>query len=105
MGKDEDKVTTLRRMIRESYLALPGDDEEKLTREVAGLLDNVEVLAALEVEAGPPPATIEPAELRPDEARPSLPQQRALANAPDAHDGFVAVPKILGADDGAGEDK
>jgi aspartyl-tRNA(Asn)/glutamyl-tRNA(Gln) amidotransferase subunit C len=92
-------------MIRETYLALPDDEEEKLAREVAGLLDNVEVLAALEVEAGPPRAAVEPAELRPDEPRPSLPLARALANAPDPHDGFVAVPKVLGADNGPGEEE
>jgi len=104
MEPDEEKITTLRRMIREAYLALPGEDEETLAREVSGLLDNVEILAALEVEAGPPPPAVEPAELRPDEVQPSLPQPGALANAPDAHDGFVAVPKVLGAND-AGEDK
>jgi aspartyl/glutamyl-tRNA(Asn/Gln) amidotransferase C subunit len=104
MGTDEEKLQTLRRMIREAYLALPGEEEETLAREVAGLLDNVEILAALEVEAGPPLPAIEPAELRPDEVQPSLPQPGALANAPDAHDGFVAVPKVLGADN-AGEKK
>jgi aspartyl/glutamyl-tRNA(Asn/Gln) amidotransferase C subunit len=104
MGTDEEKLRTLRRMIREAYLALPGEDEETLVREVAGLLDNVEILAALEVEAGPPPPAVEPVELRPDEAQPSLPQPDALANAPEAHDGFVSVPKVLGADD-AGEEK
>jgi aspartyl-tRNA(Asn)/glutamyl-tRNA(Gln) amidotransferase subunit C len=105
MGTEEEKVVVLRRMIRETYLALPDDDEEKLAREVAGLLANVEVLAALEVEAGPPRPAVEPAELRPDDTRPSLPLHQALANAPDAHDGFVAVPKVLGADDGPGDEE
>ena len=104
MAKAEDRITILRRMIREAYLALPEDEEEQLAREVAGLLDNVDILAALEVEEGPPAPAIEPAELRPDEVHPSLPLDGALTNAPDAHDGFVAVPKVLGAED-AGEEK
>jgi aspartyl/glutamyl-tRNA(Asn/Gln) amidotransferase C subunit len=104
METDDEKIKTLRRMVREAYLSLPEDEEDRLVQEVAGLLDNVEILAALEVEAGPPRPAVEPTELRPDEVQPSLPQPDTLANAPDAHDGFVAVPKVLGADD-AGEDK
>ncbi|NIT35273.1 MAG: Asp-tRNA(Asn)/Glu-tRNA(Gln) amidotransferase GatCAB subunit C [candidate division Zixibacteria bacterium] len=95
MGAYEERIEVIRRMIREAYLALPGEEEEKLAKEVVGLLDNVELLAALEVEEGPPPPAVEPAELREDLARPSLPLPRALANAPDTHDAFVAVPKIL----------
>jgi Asp-tRNA(Asn)/Glu-tRNA(Gln) amidotransferase C subunit len=38
---------------------------------------------------------LEPSELRVDEAQPSLPVDDALANAPEGHDGFVAVPKVL----------
>lgn len=33
--------------------------------------------------------------VRPDEVRPSLSQEQALANAPDAEDGRFAVPRIL----------
>ena len=33
--------------------------------------------------------------LRDDEVRPSLPQERALANAPEQADGFFRVPRIL----------
>lgn len=32
---------------------------------------------------------------RPDEVRPSLSQEDALANAPDAEDGLFGVPRIL----------
>jgi aspartyl/glutamyl-tRNA(Asn/Gln) amidotransferase C subunit len=66
-----------------------------LAREVTGLLKNVEILAALDVEEGPPPPALEPSELRVDEAQPSLPVDDALANAPEDHDDFVAVPKVL----------
>lgn len=95
MDAYEERIKVIRRMIRETYLALPGDEEAKLAEEVVGLLENVDILAALEVEEGPPPPAVEPTELREDLAQPSLPVPRALANAPDAHDAFVAVPKIL----------
>lgn len=91
----ESRSDVIRRMIREAYLAVSPAEEEQLAREVVGLLDNVDLLAALEVEAGPPPAAVEPAALRPDEVAPSLALADALRNAPAAHDGFVSVPKVL----------
>jgi aspartyl-tRNA(Asn)/glutamyl-tRNA(Gln) amidotransferase subunit C len=100
--EEEKKIETIRRMIREAYLALPGDEEERLAREVVGLIKNVEILAALEVEEGPPRPDVEPTELRPDEARPSLSLDQALANAPDSRDGFVAVPKVLAPEEKGG---
>ena len=99
MGAYEERIKVIRRMIRETYLALPGDEEEQLAKDVVGLLENVDILAALEVEEGPPRPAVEPTELREDLAQPSLPLPRALANAPDAHDAFVAVPKILAPDE------
>ncbi len=95
MDAEEERIIIIRRMIREAYLALPGEEEERLAREVTGLLENVEILAALDVEEGPPPPALEPSELRVDEAQPSLPVDDALANAPEGHDDFVAVPKVL----------
>lgn len=103
MDASEEKITVIRRMIREAYLALSPEEEEKLAREVVGLINNVEILAAIEVGEGPPPATVEPTELRDDVVQPSLPLERALANAPDAHDGFVAVPKVLALDEKDGD--
>lgn len=99
MGAYEERIEVIRRMIREAYLALPGDEEQQLAKDVVGLLENVDILAALEVEKGPPRPAVEPTELREDLAQPSLPLPRALANAPDAHDAFVAVPKILAPDE------
>jgi len=45
---------------------------------------------------------LEPSELRADEVHPSLPVNDALANAPEGHDDFVAVPKVL-APEGKGD--
>jgi aspartyl-tRNA(Asn)/glutamyl-tRNA(Gln) amidotransferase subunit C len=97
MTADQERIAVIRKMIRESYLALPPEEEEQLAREIEGLLENVEILARLEVEEGPPRTALEPAELRPDEVAPSLPPDLALSNAPASHDGYVSVPKVLGA--------
>ncbi len=96
----EDNLPVLRRMIREAYLALSPEEEEKLAGEVAGLLDNVAIIASLPPAAGAPRAAVGPAELRADDVEPSLALGDALANAPDTHDGFVAVPKVIGAAEG-----
>jgi aspartyl-tRNA(Asn)/glutamyl-tRNA(Gln) amidotransferase subunit C len=99
---EKKKIETIRRMIRQAYLALPGDEEQQLAREVVGLIKNVEILAALDVEEGPPRPAVEPTELRPDDPRPSLPLDQALVNAPASHDGFVAVPKVLAPEEKGG---
>jgi aspartyl/glutamyl-tRNA(Asn/Gln) amidotransferase C subunit len=95
MTRAEKRSDVIQRMIREAYLAVSPAEEEQLAREVVGLLENVDLLAALEVAAGPPPSAVEPADLRADEATPSLALADALRNAPAAHDGFVSVPKVL----------
>ncbi|UCH79486.1 MAG: aspartyl/glutamyl-tRNA amidotransferase subunit C [Candidatus Coatesbacteria bacterium] len=95
MTPAEKRSDVIRRMVREAYLALSPAEEEQLARDVVGLLENVDLLAALEVEAKPPPSAVEPADLRADEVTPSLALEDALRNAPAAHDDFVSVPKVL----------
>jgi len=95
MTRAEKRPDVIRRMIREAYLAVSPAEEERLAEEVVGLLENVDLLAALEVEADPRVAAVEPTDLRPDEVTPSLALADALRNAPAAHDGFVSVPKVL----------
>lgn len=95
MPPAEKRPDVIRRMIREAYLAVSAAEEEELARDVVGLLENVDLLATLEVDAAPPAFAVEPADLRPDEVTPSLELADALRNAPAAHDGFVSVPKVL----------
>jgi aspartyl-tRNA(Asn)/glutamyl-tRNA(Gln) amidotransferase subunit C len=54
-------------------------------------------LSQVDTSAISPTATISPfpAPLRPDVIQPSLPQRRALANAPAAEDGLFRVPPVL----------
>ena len=83
-----------------AHLARLGLTEAELGRlegELNHILDQYAVLAQLDTEAIPPTAqTIELENiLRDDTARPSLPVEAVLRNAPDSRDGFIVVPAIL----------
>jgi aspartyl/glutamyl-tRNA(Asn/Gln) amidotransferase C subunit len=91
----DDKRETLRRMVREAYLTLSPAEEDALVEEVRGLLDNVELLAALPLEPYAGADAVPASEARADEVTPSLPADAALRSAPASHDGFVSVPKII----------
>jgi aspartyl-tRNA(Asn)/glutamyl-tRNA(Gln) amidotransferase subunit C len=78
-------------------LELSEQEKEKLTNQLSGILTYVEKLNSLDT------AGVEPTShvldimnvMRDDVARPSLPQERALANAPDKAAGHYKVPKII----------
>ena len=74
------------------------DEEKALFRgQLSAILDYAAVLQSVDTSAIPPTATVLPLRnvMRDDAARPSLPQEDVLANAPDARDGFFAVAAIL----------
>ena len=86
-----------------AHLARLGLTEEELGRlegQLNHILDQYAILAQLDTEAIPPTAqTIELENiLRDDVARPSLPVEDVLANAPDREGDFIRVPPILGGD-------
>jgi aspartyl-tRNA(Asn)/glutamyl-tRNA(Gln) amidotransferase subunit C len=96
---NEDKVETMRQMVREARLKVTPEAEEQLAREVVELLHNVDILAEVEVGEGIQRLTLSPEELRADEPhQPSL-KEEALTNAPDSQDGFVVVPRVLPGED------
>ncbi len=74
-------------------------DGEKATfaRQLSGILTYIDQLKGLDTTGVEPTATVLPTDnvFREDEVRPSLTQERALANAPDRADGFFRVPKII----------
>ncbi len=83
-----------------AYLARLGLSDEELTRlegQLNHILDQYAILATLDTEAIPPTAqTIELENiLREDVARPSLPVESVLANAPATQGEFIVVPPIL----------
>ena len=84
-----------------AYLARLGLSDGELTRlegQLNHILDQYAILATLDTESIPPTAqTIELENiLRDDVARPSLPVEAVLGNAPARQGAFVVVPAILG---------
>ena len=86
-----------------AHLARLGLSEEELTRlqgQLNHILDQYEKLAELDTDAIPPTAQVIELEniLREDVARPSLPPESVLANAPERDGDFFVGPAILGGD-------
>ena len=80
-----------------SRLALTGEELETYSAQLAGILEYVNKLNEADTKDVPPTSHV--LELsnvtRPDVNAPSLPNEEALANAPDPKDGFYRVPKII----------
>jgi len=84
---------------RLARLALTDDEVERLTGELAAVLDHAADVAALDLDGVPPTAHPLPLRnvLRADEVRPSLERDEVLAGAPAAEDGRFRVPRIMDA--------
>ncbi|WP_426749478.1 Asp-tRNA(Asn)/Glu-tRNA(Gln) amidotransferase subunit GatC [Myxococcus sp. Y35] len=78
-------------------LSLTPEEEQRFTTQLSAVLDAVEQLQALDVEAVEPTshATLTSSRLREDVTRPSLPPEKSLANAPAKSGTSFAVPKII----------
>ena len=78
-------------------LHLTADEEKKLGAQLGHILGYIEKLKELDVTGVEPTAHAVPLVnvTRPDEARPSLPQEDALRNAPAQANGLFMVPKIV----------
>ena len=80
-----------------SRLELSDDEVQALADHLAHILQYVDKLQELDTDDVEPMA--HPYNLqnvfRPDEARPSLPPQEALANAPKAKANFFRVPRVI----------
>ncbi len=65
-----------------------------MASELSGILDHIERIAELDLDHVEPTSHVVALEnvLRPDEPRPSLGRERALAGAPDATDSGFRVP-------------
>lgn len=89
--KDVEHVALL------SRLELAEGEVDKFTGQFNAILGYIEVLNKLDTAGVEPTAHVLPLRnvMRPDEARPSLPRELALANAPEEEDGYFKVPKIL----------
>lgn len=81
-------------------LGLTGEELARLEGQLNHILDQYAKLAELDTDAIPPTAQVIELEniLREDVARPSLPVEAVLANAPERDGDLFVVPAILGGD-------
>jgi aspartyl-tRNA(Asn)/glutamyl-tRNA(Gln) amidotransferase subunit C len=88
---DREQVLHVARLAR---LQLTDDEVARMTGELSKILDSVEQIGRLDLDDVPPTThVVEVANaLRPDEPRPSLPREVALAQAPAVADGGFLVP-------------
>jgi len=78
-------------------LSLTPEEEQKFGAQLNHILDYIEKLKEVDVTGVEPTAHAFPLVnvTRPDEVRPSLPQEDALRNAPAQANGLFLVPKIV----------
>ena len=88
---DRDQVLHVARLAR---LELSETEVERMARELSGVLDHIERIGELDLEAVEPTSHVIALEnvLRADEPAPSLSRERALAGAPDASNAGFRVP-------------
>lgn len=78
-------------------LELTESEIETYTGQLNAILDHAEMLKKLDTDNVEPTAHAMPIYnvLRDDEIKLGIEQEKALANAPEAEDGFFRVPKIV----------
>ena len=88
---DREQVLHVARLAR---LQLNDDEVTKIAGELSSILEHIEKIGELDLEGVPPTShSVEVANaLRPDEPRPCLPREVALAQAPDVADDGFRVP-------------
>jgi aspartyl-tRNA(Asn)/glutamyl-tRNA(Gln) amidotransferase subunit C len=95
----EVKITLaeVEHVARLARLALADGEKERMRSQLDAILGYVEQLRRVDTDGVEPTAHVLPLVnvLRDDEVRPSYPVEAMLANAPDAEDGQVRVPRIL----------
>ncbi len=98
MPPDRITLDEVRHVARLARLDLTEDELVTLVGELSALLDHVDKVRQLETGDVPPTAHPLPLVnvLRPDEVRPSLERDRALAGAPAVESERFLVPSILG---------
>jgi aspartyl-tRNA(Asn)/glutamyl-tRNA(Gln) amidotransferase subunit C len=88
---DREQVLHVARLAR---LRLSDDEVEAMTGELSSVLGHIEKIGELELDDVVPTSHVVALEnvLRPDEPRPSLPRDAALAEAPDSDGAGFRVP-------------
>jgi aspartyl-tRNA(Asn)/glutamyl-tRNA(Gln) amidotransferase subunit C len=94
MGIDRAAVDHIARLAR---LDLSEAERVRMQAELAQILGHAEQIQALDLDSVEPTSHSIPLSnvMRADEVSPSLTQEEALQNAPEAHDGRFKVPRII----------
>ena len=87
----------VRKVARLSRIAVPEDKLETLAGELSGIMGWIEQLNEVDIEGVAPMTSVVEATLpmRDDVVTDGNQQDKILANAPDAREGFFAVPKVV----------
>ncbi|MEM1160095.1 MAG: Asp-tRNA(Asn)/Glu-tRNA(Gln) amidotransferase subunit GatC [Pseudomonadota bacterium] len=88
---------TVRRVARLARIAVEDHEVAPLTGELNGILNWVEQLGEVDVDGVEPMTSVTPMVLkqRQDGVTDGNRQEDVLSNAPDAREGFYAVPKVV----------
>lgn len=94
VGISKQEVEHVAKLAR---LEITEAEKEDFSKQLSAILTYVEQLRALDTEGVEPTATVleQVNVFREDKARPSLPVEKALANAPEQAGGYFCVPRIL----------
>ena len=96
-GFTRDQITAIAAL---AHLELDASEIDLFTRQLGDILAYAEVVQQIDTTGVPPTASIvaRHAADRPDEVRPSLDRDEAIAAAPDAalDAGFFRVPRVIG---------
>ena len=78
-------------------LDLPAGELEMLTEQLGRILEYVDKLNELDTTDVEPTSHVLPIRnvMRADEARDPMPREKALALAPESHEGYVEVPRVV----------
>ena len=90
-------IETARRVAKLARIRVEEADLPKLAGELSDILTFMEQLAEVDVAGVEPMTSVTPMRLkrRKDEVTDGSIQDRILKNAPDAREGFFAVPKVV----------
>ncbi len=88
---------TARRAAHLARIAVAEEDLDHLAAELSNILGFMEQLAEVDVEGVEPMTSVTPMRLkrRADVVTDGNMQDKILSNAPDAREGFFAVPKVV----------
>lgn len=90
-------IDTARKVAHLARIAVPEENLPKLADQLSGILTFMEQLNEVDVTGVEPMVSVTPMRLkrRKDVVTDGEIQDKILANAPDAREGFFAVPKVV----------